>query len=247
MAITILTFGKLCFAAIGLAVGAVTLRSALAERSLGLHALASLAIFVGGMGLVLVPAGMAIGPSSAGWWVAMLGEWTMRAGMVLLSLFVWRVFRPSGVWGAIGAGICAVSLLGSLVWDLTAQAGWWPYDATLPSAHAGQVAMAMPFAWSAVESFGRYRQLGRRIALGLADPILQNRFALWTIATSAFVGICALAGVAAEARAAGSATLADAAQITRGALYLLITAVIWLGMFTPAAWRAHLEARASQA
>jgi len=241
MAHPLLTIGQLLFAAIGAAVGVRLLRDCIAERTLGLPALTTGAIFIGGTGLLLVQIGSGIGEGAVGRTTAVTGEVSMRVGILLLTLFVWKTFRPTGWGGTLGAIACCLALLASLIWDLQLQGGWWPYDRTLPSAHASQLAIALPFAWSSSESWWIWRKQKRQLALGLGDPILCNRFALWTIATGAFVGICLLAIAAGCAIDDRAAVLADAAQEGRGVLYLVVTTSIWLGIFTPGWFRARLE------
>jgi hypothetical protein len=240
MAETLLMIGKSCFAAIGLLVGARLLWTAFAERRLGLPALVSGAIFIGGLGLVLIPVGMSMGDSRLGWWTTMVGEFSERAGMILLALFVRQVFRPKQAIGWIGLVVCTLALGGTLIWDLLSQHTWWRYDISLPSAYASQLAIALPLAWSSIESFVCWRRLRRRAAIGLGEPVACNRFALWTVATSSFVGICLLAIAAGQATQAGATGLASAAQIGRAVLFMLISVAVWLGMFPAAGLRTRL-------
>lgn len=227
----VLTIGKIVFAAVAVAVGRSLLRESRGGDGLGLPALATAAIFVGGLGLALIPIGTAVGDTPVGRFFALSGEWAMRGGLVLLSLFVWRVFRPGSLGGALGGGLCIAGLVGTLCWDLRVQQGWWPYDLTLPSAYATQLAIAAPFAWSCIESALGWRRLQRQLAVGLGATIVRDRFALWTIATAAFVGVCLLAIAAGLAAARGWGRAVFAAQILRGALLLVNGGVVWFGIF----------------
>jgi hypothetical protein len=229
----VLIAGKIAFAAVGLAVGVHLMRSARHEASLGLHTLASAAIFVGGLGLVLIPLGHGIGPGPAGWITAHAGELAMRIGMAILCVFVLRVFRPESAAAQAWAGTCIAALVASLAWDVSAQSQWWRYDDSLPSAYAAQLAIALPFAWSCFESGLHFQRSSRRLGLGLVDPLVPRRFLLWTLATASFSGVCLLAVVAGWARAAGQAELASFASGTRGLLYGAISYLVWAGIFSP--------------
>jgi len=224
--------GKIAFAAIGLAVGVHLMGSARRERGLGLHSLASAAIFVGGLGLVLIPLGGWLGPGPAGWIALHVGEVVMRVGMALLCVFVLRVFRSGSPPWQIWAGACITALAASLVWDLSAQREWWRYDDSLPSAYAAQLAIALPFAWSSFESGLLFRRSSRQQRLGLVDPLVPRRFLIWMLATAGFTGVCLLACLAGWARGSDQAALADLASGTRGLLYVAISALVWAGIFS---------------
>jgi hypothetical protein len=230
----ILILGKLCFAAIGFAVGARLAGELRSQGGMGLHAVALAAICVGGIGLAAIPIGQSLGDTPMGTSVALSGEWLMRAGMVLFCVFVWRTFRPEGLLGAIAAGGCAALLIGALIFDLLSQPSWAHYDYGLPSAALNQLSMALPFAWSCLESAALWGRARRRLALGLADPAVVRRYLLWWCAMLCFAVICILAIAAGAARHAGHDGLADGAQATRGLLFLGVTALAWIGVFSSA-------------
>lgn len=107
--------------------------------------------------------------------------------LVCQGLFIWQVFRSDSAWApAIVAtcfGFSAVALAGfwqhgtfstgeiSVVW-------FWP---ELIGRSAGSV-------WLVVEAIHYYGRMKKRVGLGLADPVLCNRFLLWAIA-----GVCGVA------------------------------------------------------
>lgn len=232
MASVILILGKLCFAAIGVAVGARLAREGWSRGEMGLHGVALAAICVGGIGLAAIPIGQSLGDTPTGTGVALTGEWSMRAGMVLFCVFIWRTFRPEGLLGGCAAGGCAALLIGALVFDLRSQPSWAHYDYGLLSAQLNQLSVALPFAWSCLESGVLWGRARRRLALGLADPAVVRRYLFWWSAMLCFVLICLLAMAAGEAHDAGRNGLADAAQGARGILYLGVTALAWLGVFS---------------
>ena len=228
----ILILGKLCFAAIGIAVGARLARQVRSRGEMGLDAVALAAICIGGIGLAAIPIGQSLGDTPTGTGVALTGEWSMRAGMVLFCVFIWRTFRPEGLPGACAAGGCVALLIGALVFDLLSQPSWAHYDYGLLSAQLNQLSMALPIAWSCLESGVLWGRARRRLALGLAEPAAVRRYLLWWSAMLCLLLICLLAMAAGEARDAGLNGLADAAQVTRGILFLGVTALAWLGVFS---------------
>lgn len=106
----------------------------------------------------------------------------MALGWAGVFLFTWRVFRPGPGWARWLAGLgIAVELAAGLAGAIRALA--LPDAAELrhpaPSGLVLLLGAQVVYAWTALESF-RYRALlRRRIPLGLADPLVADRFGLW--------------------------------------------------------------------
>ena len=243
----VLWLGKLFFAVGGLAAGVAVLRAAPPGTRVGSHALGVGAIFIGGIGVGLFPIASKFPDSLAGYSIWLTAESLMRAGLALLGFFLWRVFRPRSAAALAGAVGCVALLFATLAWDRVAQPRWWEYDYALASACAAQLAFAVPFAWSAVETALEWRRSQRRAALGLADRQVSHRFLLWCVATSAFVGICLLAVLGGWLGAHGWAEPAAAARLVRGLLYFAIVGSLWLGLSPPAFYRRRFFASAPTA
>jgi hypothetical protein len=106
------------------------------------------------------------------------------AGGLLLVLFVWRVFRPDERWArgiawgyaALAAGVYAAQ---------TADPGWWSWVSQEQGAWAAaRWLFLVPIGWGAVESLRYWQLLRLRLRLGLADPVLADRFRLFGVAMS---------------------------------------------------------------
>jgi hypothetical protein len=233
----VLWLGKLFFAVGGLAAGIAVLRASPPGVRLGTHALGVGAIFIGGVGVGLIPLAERLPDSLAGFSIWLSAESLMRTGLALLGFFLWRVFRPRSRLVLAGALGCVVLLFATLAWDQAAQPRWWEYDYGLASACAAQLSFAVPFAWSAVETALEWRRSRRRAALGLGDPEASHRFLLWSVATSAFVGICLLAMVVGWLGAHGRGELAAGARLVRGLLYFVVVGSLWLGLRPPPFYR----------
>jgi hypothetical protein len=99
------------------------------------------------------------------------------------------------------------------------------------------------FTWAGLESFAYYRRVRRRLALGLSDPVVVNRFLLWAV-TGFAIGL--LATVIAVLLLQGRAILVDpiALSVISGASVFGGTA--WLLTFLPPAFYLDfVRARAS--
>lgn len=104
------------------------------------------------------------------------------AGFALLFAFTQRVFRPREGW-AKALALCGIALL-------ACNAALRLHDVLL----AGHVrmgheavrdsllqtaAVTLAYLWTACESLAYHAKMRRRVRLGLADPVVANRFLIW--------------------------------------------------------------------
>jgi hypothetical protein len=112
-----------------------------------------------------------------------IGLLGVAASIALLMAFTWRVFRPSSMAAATFAlctSAAALVVCTLFVHSLaTAPGDTKPGEAYSPYAIAIMLLFQIWYAWMAIESLGEWRRAGRRLALGLSDPVLVNRFGLW--------------------------------------------------------------------
>jgi len=110
------------------------------------------------------------------------------ANFVTLSaviLFTWRVFRPDAAWARAGvvAGI-ALGLFAS--WGTVSVAPEAQGASAMPEQVRPYVSLmvvvwAGAFLWTGLESLRFHAMMRRRLALGVGDPVVCNRFLLWAI------------------------------------------------------------------
>jgi hypothetical protein len=100
------------------------------------------------------------------------------AGVTMVLLFVRTVFRPAERWARALTAAALLALWGGHVgWELSNG-----YRSTLPGNGFWWLRYAVIWTyplWTMVESYRYYALLRRRRALGLADPLVTNRFLLW--------------------------------------------------------------------
>jgi hypothetical protein len=119
-------------------------------------------------------------PASASRWVLGLGVFGMAVGGAAVCVFTWLSFRQDNAWAR--RAVFAGSFLAL---------GGWAFEAlhegfaiTLnpgPGHWVAWLGRTAPVVWVAVECF-RYRALlRRRLRIGLADPVVVNRFLLWGV------------------------------------------------------------------
>lgn len=122
----------------------------------------------------------------------------INVAFALTYVFTWRVFRPRSAASMVFVLLACATLITHwlvivrIVYGLESMA--FAMDATRYWALLSLVTGCVGFTWSGVESI-RYRLLlQRRIALGLGDPVIANRFLLWgcmgvVTGTSALVNV----------------------------------------------------------
>lgn len=215
----------------------------------------------GWLGLTFLCVGLAmpirVGVQRSGWMPAvdaptsLLASHTLMAmGLCGFTLFVHRVFRPDRGW----AHLLAASLIGLQILSLPAIVFVGGHrDEQSFVAIATSLVRALPFGWGFLESFRTYRQMRRRVSIGLIDRVSANRFALFAIWTGALFAIPVLlfvirgwARVATESgRVLGSdSTGQTATALVVGTLVVFGSAAtisLWLSFFPPRRFLAYLE------
>ena len=164
----------------------------LARRSRALpELLLGLGLLLGGtLGGPLEAAGLSskaeLGPELAGR-LLLIGK---LFGVVVLAChlaFIWRVFRPQERWGAGLAGaLLACSLTG--FWGFAMNGAFTSAEIPVLWFFVDLTARVGASIWLIFEGYHYYRLMNRRLRLGLADPVVTNRFLLWTLA-----GVCVTA------------------------------------------------------
>lgn len=163
--------------------------------------------------------------------------------LAALSMFVatWQTFRSGERWPsyALGAAIAlfAASLLGdswmSQRWMLRDGGAWY---------ELGFWARACAYLFATLEAGRYYAAMRRRLKLGLADPVVTDRFKLWTISSSAistatlifYLGRLWAENVATSVPVLAATSLAG----------LIAGMTVWLAFVPPDAYLQHVRMQA---
>ncbi|MCP5069453.1 MAG: hypothetical protein GY946_23040 [bacterium] len=128
--------------------------------------------------------------------LAMLGLrlFAFHLTLIGLSTFTWRVFGASSRWRmglTISLAITAIVTMGGTFWAVWHEI---TIDGALPTyARVGSSPQyAVVFGWMSIESLRYQRLMRKRQVLGLADPVVANRFGVWGL----FAGASSLLVVA---------------------------------------------------
>lgn len=178
--------------------------------------------------------------------LALLSNAAAVVSVTALFAFTWRVFRADARWAmglaALGASVAVFAGVGTSLLLIAngsdptpAQSGRWT---ALTS-----VSFALAFGWAGIEALTYWVRARRRARIGLGDPVVTNRFALWgtgsTIALVLDLGLGALA-------LAGADFARDALPRLLISVSGLANAVVWFLSFAPpAAYSRWIAARAA--
>lgn len=176
----------------------------------------------------------------------------IEAAIIGLSLFTWRVFRPTSR-GAGAFVACVAAVSGALtLWLVTTSDSDQEASALALAVNATRV---IPVLWAFAECARYARLMRRRVALGLADPLIANRFVLWSVWTGA-LGCAALLMLCVRSRAfwlqvhgVDPRVVMPAAIPITGALVgiAVVSAgvAVWLAFFPPESYRRWVRAEAA--
>lgn len=165
------------------------------------------------------------------------GEILIVIGCSCFLFFNAKVFRPNSSWSVPAA------TLGSLVMAAGGAVVIAAYlstsDAALVAdrARAGTAAMLFALggghAWTAIEGLRHYRMMRRRLALGLAEPVVTNRFLLWGL-----TGLISMTwnGVASSYLLAGENIATNPVPVLAVSLGGFASAIMLVLIFMAPAW-----------
>jgi hypothetical protein len=205
------------------------------------HRIAAIDLATGGAGTNLL-----------GFWLTTAANVLIGTAVVCLAAFTWQVFRRESAWArnaVVGFGLAvAVAILAGAS-SLGASAG------SAPQAIAFNAVGALALLWAFCECVVYYSTMRRRRAVGLADPLVTNRFFLWSVWTGT-IGLNSLftTGLRVAIWSSGAGAVMSAGGDPGGdwlawiafakGLVLIIapTALIsvWLSFSPPAAYRRWL-------
>lgn len=112
----------------------------------------------------------------------MLGLGTEGFGQTMLVAFAWRVFHPKSKLAAGFAALLTAFIVGAYFGEVLSGEYLRYSDPQLisgPAVPLGLVARGLAPTWMAFECFRFHGKLRRRAKIGLAEPLVVHRVALW--------------------------------------------------------------------
>jgi len=178
-----------------------------------------------------------------------LGMFTIAGSQALLIAFTQQVFRPGAPW-AKAAGIAVTAVVTAAVAFISfVNFTGVSVAEIVPRMRPGTLtlmgSMLVCFAWASAESFAYWRALRRRLALGLADPVVGDRFYLWGLSSGANTLLLA---VMLHAAATGAVVLRDPFSLTAmAAVGTLMSGAWYLTFLAPERYLDWVRRRAASA
>jgi hypothetical protein len=173
----------------------------------------------------------------------MLGHLNLELSAAALYVFDWRVFRP-GSRACAALALAAVAGLGATWLGLVFVDGLEGRSLSGSNAYWCDFWLrAGAYAWAAGESLHHHARGRRRLALGLADPVVVDRFRLWGIAMAAISGMFGNAFIVALLNAGHAPP--PLWYLLDGFLALVASATMWVTFFPPRRYLARFAAVAS--
>ena len=162
-------------------------------------------------------------------------------GAFAAAVFNWRVFRPDARGMRLVLGALALGFAFAFVWGATTS-GFTEADATSPGVRLSTVLSTAVLLWGAAESLRYFAMMRRRTKLGLADPLVTNRFLLWGLGIGA-AGVGSAISMTAQA-VTGQHMLAVPWITASNSLHGFTAAVLmWVAFIPPGFYRRFIESR----
>jgi len=169
-------------------------------------------------------------------WLWFFSTACTQVGIALIYAFTWRVFRAKAAWAKLlvigGIGFMGAGLAGMAHALVSAPPNADSALVTRGPIFVGMVGYAAGFLWTALEGFHHYGMARRRLALGLTDPIVANRFFLWGFFGLMASSLTAIAAVSALLGGKPSGT--PVTMLPMGVLGAAAAAAMYLAFFSPA-------------
>lgn len=165
------------------------------------------------------------------------GAFASAVGSASIYVFTWKVFRPDAGWARVLTLVAIGAIFVFAAVSVVRVAG-----AATPAevfrdrlSVARNVVTGFSYLWTAVESIRYYALLRRRMALGLADPVVSNRFLLWGVSgVSATLGITVSTAMILLGKA--GAGMHPVSMLAVGIAGFTSSVSLYLAFLPPAAW-----------
>lgn len=154
----------------------------------------------------------------------------LQAGVTCLAVFTWRVFRPREAWARALFWACVACLAASFLGRIAV--GDFRADTASALAWLELGTRIVVYAWALAETLREYAAARRRCSIGLAHPLVANRFLLWGVGLASTLAIWLYA---AAMRASGRSS--ESSWLVVAVFGFACAGSLWLAFFPPDAYR----------
>lgn len=167
------------------------------------------------------------------------GHAAVLSGILSQFLFIWRVYHP-GSRLAAAVSLSMAAALVAIFGDYALVKGFAPPNALDAVELARSALQVGCLAWGSAEALRYWRLMSRRRRIGLADPVVTNRFLLWGVGTAA-AGLGTAIGVAASL-ALGVSSLQIPWVVASSSAHGFVAAVaMWLAFVPTPAYLRYVQ------
>jgi hypothetical protein len=165
-------------------------------------------------------------------------------GALAAAVFNWRVFRPDAPGMRFVLGALALAFVFAFIWEAVTEGFADPRSST-SGYRIHSILSTAVLLWGAAESLRYFAMMRRRSKLGLADPLVTNRFLLWGLGIGA-AGVGSAISLTAQV-ITGQHMLTVPWVTASNSLHGLTAAVLmWVAFIPPAFYRRFIESRSQQ-
>ncbi|MCR9093859.1 MAG: hypothetical protein NXI30_06570 [bacterium] len=132
-----------------------------------------------------------------------IGHASLATGTCAMAFFTQRVFHPESGFARAFAWSVVIAIAATTVWTFAGDHAMAEDSAAVIATNSFRI---VPTGWAFFESFRYWRSMKKRERLGLSDPVVTNRFLLWSIWT---LGVSLLPAVALVIRLVAMVVLGD--------------------------------------
>jgi hypothetical protein len=170
------------------------------------------------------------------------GRFMLVICCLAIGLMAWRVFQRGQAWArGLFLVLLAVLAIHSAIDVFVTLPGKPLYESF--GFWIGTVAKTGAFAWGSWEAVRYYRMLRRRIPLGLADPVVANRIALWGVAAGLIAFLFVMNPIA--QLLTGVSQESPVLSMVQSLIGLAVAVCIALAFFPPQAYVQRIQHRAA--
>jgi hypothetical protein len=167
---------------------------------------------------------------------------TIAVGVGANFIFNWLIYHPRSrfVRGIAFTAIAAlaVSIVGDGLTNRFAPEAWHKPG----FAQLRQFAQVAAMLWASAEAFSWYGRMQRRVAIGLGDALVANRFLLWSIGAGS-AGLGSAFGIVVGLVSGRQMTEMPAVTLVLSLAGLAAASALWLGFVPPARYVAWVRAQ----
>lgn len=199
-----------------------------------------------GFGLIMLAAAAGAREPQAPSLLAGLSAIAVGGGAAAKAIFNWKIYHPRS---RLVAGIALGAIAGLVItiacdaWDTGFAPAAWTQPGWMMVRQGLQIAILL---WGSGEALRWWLRMRRRLRLGIADPLVANRFLLWAIGAG-MAGGGSLVGMVVGLAYGQPMTELPTLTLVLSVLGLVSAISLWLAFAAPEWWKVRVRAQAQNA